>query len=213
MLREAGAILLGKTNVPQTLLSFGARTSCWHHQEPVDRSVPGGSGGGEVRRSPPAARCSASVPTSGSIRIRGLQRHRGLSGRAPLVEQGSNTAIAGQKQCAPGSDRWRARHAIDVALGALPSSAQARQPFVPPVPMQDAMVSLRACAWACTTMTPSSHGARRPARCSRAAELSPMRAQSWSSSLAQSSRDRADLFRDCQRRSSHARRAPSAASR
>lgn len=101
-LRRAGAIVLGKTNVPQLLLAqetenpvFGTTVNPWNHKR-----TPGGSSGGEA-----AAVAAGMTPwgigtdIGGSIRI--PAHFCGLVGFKPTLDRwsnrGSNTAIKGQE--------------------------------------------------------------------------------------------------------------------
>lgn len=145
LLREAGAILLGKTNVPQTLLSFectnfvfGTTKNPWN----VDR-VPGGSSGGEAAAL--ASGCSVlgiGTDIGGSIRIPAA--FCGVAGLKPTEHRWSNlgsaTAIAGQETVrAQVGPMARSVRDLVLLLSALPSPAHAaHDPFVPPVPLQDA---------------------------------------------------------------------------
>ncbi len=139
-LREAGAVVLGKTNVPQSLLSvettnflFGTTPNPWSRER-----APGGSSGGEA-----AALASGQsvlgigTDIGGSLRIPAA--FCGVAALKPTEHRwsnlGSRTAIAGQEsirsQIGP-----MARTSADVALlfEALESSRFAAQdPFVPPV--------------------------------------------------------------------------------
>jgi fatty acid amide hydrolase len=143
-LKAAGAIPLGKTNVPQTLLSFECTNFVFGTtKNPWDPArVPGGSSGGEA-----AALASGSsllgvgTDIGGSIRIPAA--FSGIAGLKPTEHRWSNrgsaTAIAGQEavrsQIGP-----MARSTRDLILlfGALPSIEQAaHDPFVPPVPLAD----------------------------------------------------------------------------
>lgn len=144
LLREAGAIPLAKTNVPQTLLSFecenfvfGTTKNPWNLER-----VPGGSSGGEAAAlATGMSLLGVGTDIGGSIRIPAA--FCGVTGLKPTEHRwsnsGSGTAIAGQEavrsQIGP-----MARTTRDVALlfGALPSAAHAgHDPFVPPVPVLD----------------------------------------------------------------------------
>ncbi len=144
LLKAAGAIVLGKTNVPMLLLShesnnpiFGRTVNPWH----TDKS-PGGSSGGES-----AAIASGITPwgvgtdIGGSIRVPAA--FAGICGFKPTVDRWSNlrsyTALAGQEvirgQCGP-----MARTAADVAalFRAVDSPVHARRdPFAIPIPTED----------------------------------------------------------------------------
>jgi len=142
--REAGAILLGKTNVPQTLLApmettnalFGTTHNPWRHG-----FGPGGSTGGEA-----AAIASGmslfgfGTDIGGSIRA--PSSFCGICGLKPTVHRwsnrGSNTALAGQElvqsQIGP-----MARTVDDLVLlmRALdPRKHAMHDPRVPPLPLE-----------------------------------------------------------------------------
>jgi len=143
-LRRAGAILLGKTNVPQLLLAqetenavWGITPNPWHG----GRS-PGGSSGGEA-----AALATGQTPLGigtdigGSIRI--PAHFCGIAGLKPTLDRwsnrGSQGAIAGQElvraQMGP-----MARHSRDLSLlmRALDPRGQSRlDPAVAPWPVED----------------------------------------------------------------------------
>lgn len=148
--RRAGAIVLGKTNVPQTLLAmettnflFGTTNNPWA----LDRT-PGGSSGGEAA----ALASGASVlgigtDIGGSLRIPAA--YAGLATIKPSLHRWSNRGSVGlllgqeivRSQIGP-----MARSAADVAffLRALDTPLHARRdPEVPPLPIGDpASVSL-----------------------------------------------------------------------
>jgi len=70
-LREAGAVIVGKTNVPELTLwpftetaTFGTTRNPWDLQR-----APGGSSGGSGGRSPPPGGRGARLRRAGSIRI------------------------------------------------------------------------------------------------------------------------------------------------
>ncbi len=151
LLKEAGAIVLGKTNVPQLLLAQEAENDIWgitHNPWNTARS-PGGSSGGEA-----AALASGTsvlgigTDIGGSIRI--PAHFCGIHGLKPTVDRWSNrgsaTGIAGQEmvrsQMGP-----MARTARDLALLTqavdLQRAAQL-DPAVPPWQIPDpATVDLR----------------------------------------------------------------------
>ena len=143
-LRAAGAIILGKTNVPQLLLAqesenriYGRTANPWH----VGRS-PGGSSGGEA-----AAIAAGMSPLGfgsdigGSIRI--PCHFTGIAGLKPTLDRWSNRgmqgAVPGQElvraQCGPMArsvaDLVRVWRALD------PVAMAARDPYVPPMPAGD----------------------------------------------------------------------------
>ncbi|MFW6023257.1 MAG: amidase [Myxococcota bacterium] len=148
--REAGAIVLGKTNVPQTLLSpmettnalWGTTRNPWS----LDHG-PGGSSGGEA-----AALASGTsvlgIGTDIGGSIRSPATFCGVAGLKPSPHRwsnrGSNTALVGQEviraQIGP-----MARTADDVALlfDALDPVRQAElDPQVPPLPASSTAVDV-----------------------------------------------------------------------
>jgi fatty acid amide hydrolase len=143
--REAGAIVLAKTNVPQTLLSpmettnalFGTTRNPFH----LDHA-PGGSSGGEG-----AALASGTsvlgIGTDIGGSIRSPAAFCGVAGLKPTVHRWSNR---GSNGVMPGQEAIRsqtgplARTAEDVALlfGAVDPLRQAMlDPAVPPLPAED----------------------------------------------------------------------------
>ncbi|MBX3129398.1 MAG: amidase [Polyangiaceae bacterium] len=142
--RDAGAVILGKTNVPQSLLSaettnyvYGTTNNPWALER-----APGGSSGGES-----AAIASGSsalgigTDIGGSLRIpasfTGVAALKATEHRWSNI--GSRAVIAGQEtirsQVGP-----IARTARDVALlfrGLPPASHANYDPFVPPLPVPD----------------------------------------------------------------------------
>ncbi len=150
-LREAGVIVLGKTNVPQLLLAQETENAIWgvtNNPWNVQRA-PGGSSGGEA-----AAVASGMSPAGigtdigGSIRI--PAHFCGIAGLKPTLDRwsnrGSNTAIPGQEivraQIGP-----LARTVEDLSLlfrAVAPERLTPLDPAVPPLPMGDpAAVDLR----------------------------------------------------------------------
>jgi fatty acid amide hydrolase len=144
LLRAAGAVVLGKTNIPQLLLSHESENPIWGAvNNPWNLTrAPGGSSGGEG-----AAIASGMSPwgvgtdIGGSIRVPAA--FSGIAGLKPTVDRWSNrgsfTGLTGQEvvrgQCGP-----MARTARDVAalFGALdPQAMAALDPSVPPVPVRD----------------------------------------------------------------------------
>lgn len=142
--RRAGAIVIGKTNIPQTLLAmettnhvYGTTRNPWA----LDRT-PGGSSGGEAA----AIASGASVlgigtDIGGSLRIPAA--FSGLASIKPTLHRWSNRGSIGLW---PGQEIIRsqigplARSAADVAffLRALDSPRHARwDPEVPPLPIGD----------------------------------------------------------------------------
>ena len=139
-LREAGAVILGKTNVPQSLLSVettnfvhGTTKNPWAHSR-----APGGSSGGEAAAlSSGSSVCGIGTDIGGSLRIPAA--FCGVAALKPTEHRwsnlGSRTAVAGQEtirsQIGP-----IARSSRDVArlFEAIPSVRLAGlDPFVPPV--------------------------------------------------------------------------------
>jgi fatty acid amide hydrolase len=150
-LRRAGAIVLGKTNVPQLLLAAESENPIWgitHNPWRLDRS-PGGSSGGEA-----AALAAGMTPLGigtdigGSIRI--PAHFCGIAGLKPTVDRWSNRGSVG---AIPGQELVRAqmgpmaRTAADVALlmrAVDPRLVAQLDPAVPPMPLPDpAVVDLR----------------------------------------------------------------------
>lgn len=144
LLKDAGAIVLGKTNVPQLLLAQESENPIWgitHNPWNLSRS-PGGSSGGEA-----AAIASGSsvmgigTDIGGSIRI--PAHFCGIHGLKPTVDRWSNrgsaTALAGQEmvraQMGPmarhARDLWLLCQAVDL------QKASALDPAVPPWPIPD----------------------------------------------------------------------------
>jgi fatty acid amide hydrolase len=145
MAREAGAIVLAKTNVPQTLLSPMETTNALFGTTRNPFSLdhgPGGSSGGEG-----AALASGSsvlgIGTDIGGSIRNPAAYCGVAGLKPTAHRwsnrGSNTALAGQETIRSQTGPM-ARTADDVALlfGALdPVRQAAMDPAVPPLPAVD----------------------------------------------------------------------------
>lgn len=148
--RAQGAIVLGKTNVPQTLLAmettnhlFGTTNNPWA----LDRT-PGGSSGGEAAAiASGASVLGVGTDIGGSLRI--PASFTGIATIKPTLHRWSNRGSIG---LLPGQEIVRsqvgpmARNAADVAffLRALDSPLHARfDPEVPPLPIGDpASVSL-----------------------------------------------------------------------
>ncbi len=144
LLRGDGAVLLGKTNVPQLLMCHETDNAIWgptRNPWNLERA-PGGSSGGES-----AAIAAGLTPwgvgtdIGGSIRV--PCAWTGIFGLKPTVDRWSNvrsyTALTGQEivrgQCGP-----MARTAADVAwlFGALDARRQHRlDPTVPPLAPSD----------------------------------------------------------------------------
>jgi fatty acid amide hydrolase len=149
-LREAGAIVLGKTNVPQLLMGndtdnpvFGRTRNPWNLER-----CPGGSSGGEAAII--AANGSAlglGSDIGGSIRLPahacGIHSFKPTSGRLTML--GHAQVFAGQEAiiCQPGP---LARSTLDLQLAMKVLAAPGQEKFdpaVPPVPFPDpAAVSL-----------------------------------------------------------------------
>lgn len=143
-LRRLGAIVLGKTNVPQLLLAqetenavFGVTNNPWNLER-----VPGGSSGGEA-----AAVAAGMSPLGigtdigGSIRI--PAHFCGVYGFKPTLDRwsnrGSHTAIPGQ-EVVRSQIGCLARSADDVIAlwrAVDPARMSARDPQVPPLPAPD----------------------------------------------------------------------------
>ena len=144
VLRQAGAIVIGKTNISQTLLFNESDNPIWGATENpfMAGRVPGGSSGGE------AAAVAAGISPlgvgtdiGGSIRV--PCHYCGVAGLKPTVDRwsmvGSVGAIGGQEsirsQCGP-----IARSTEDLAFvmrSADGPAHHALDPFVPPVVTRD----------------------------------------------------------------------------
>ena len=144
-LKEAGALILGKTNVPQLLLAQETENAIWgttNNPWNLDR-VPGGSSGGEAAAiAAGLSPCGIGTDIGGSIRI--PAHFCGIAGLKPTVDRwsnrGSNTAVPGQElvraQIGP-----IARSTEDLALlmnAVSPRRLASLDPAVPPLPMGDA---------------------------------------------------------------------------
>ena len=151
LLREAGAVVLGKTNIPQTLISMETTNPVFGTtKNPWDRArTPGGSSGGEAAAiASGMSVLGVGTDIGGSVRI--PASFCGLATVKPTLHRwsnrGSNSAIPGQEvvrsQVGP-----LARTVADVALAlrALDSPLHARlDPEVEPLPIGDpAAVDLR----------------------------------------------------------------------
>lgn len=142
--RSAGAILLGKTNVPQLLLAhetdnpvYGRTQNPWN----LDRT-PGGSSGGEAAAiAAGQSYWGIGTDIGGSIRV--PCAFTGIAGLKPTVDRWSNvgchTALMGQEtvraQCGP-----MARTAEDVAMlfmALSPALHAEHDPAVAPLPVDD----------------------------------------------------------------------------
>lgn len=144
LLKDAGALVLGKTNIPQLLLAQETENAIWGVTKNPwngDR-VPGGSSGGEAAAV--ASGCSlAGIGTDigGSIRI--PAHFCGVAGIKPTLDRWSNR---GSQTAIPGQEIVRAqigaiaRSTADLALllrAVDPAAAALRDPAVPPLPLGD----------------------------------------------------------------------------
>jgi fatty acid amide hydrolase len=150
LLREAGAIVLGKTNVPQLLLAQETVNHRWGRtKNPWDlgRSAGGSSGGEAAAIAAGYAPVGIGTDIGGSIRI--PAHFCGIVGLKPTVDRWSTR---GSQGASPGQEIVRAqigpmaRTTADLALlfDVLSPAAQARvDPRVPPLPIGDPRQSLR----------------------------------------------------------------------
>jgi fatty acid amide hydrolase len=161
-LRDAGAVVIGKTNVPQLMLShecsnthYGRTLNPWD----IERS-PGGSSGGEAALlAGGGSALGLGSDTGGSIRqpahCCGLQGFKPTAGRLRLVGVRGNFRGMDAISSQPGP---LARHVEDLILAfqllAEPSEGVApelRDPYLPPLPWQDpnevAIEGLRIAVW------------------------------------------------------------------
>lgn len=144
LLKEGGAVILGRTNVSQYLIYHESRNPLFGQAaNPWDLGrTPGGSSGGEASAIA-AGLSSLGVGTDigGSIRV--PAHFCGIAGLKPTLDRwtnrGSNTSMAGQEairgQCGP-----MARSTADVVLAmrALdPSRMSALDGRTPPLPFED----------------------------------------------------------------------------
>lgn len=144
-LRRAGAVVLGKTNVPQLLLAQETENAIWgvtKNPWNLDR-VPGGSSGGEA-----AAIAAGYAPVGygtdigGSIRI--PAHFCGIAGLKPTVDRvsrrGQQGAIAGQELVeAQGGPMARSVDDLALIMRVLDPVAQsAADPAVPPLALGEA---------------------------------------------------------------------------
>jgi fatty acid amide hydrolase len=144
LLREAGAIIVGKTNVPQTLLSmectnpvFGTTVNPWDV-----RRVPGGSSGGEgAAIASGMSVLGVGTDIGGSVRIPAA--FCGLAGIKPTLHRwsnkGSNSAVPGQEivrsQMGPLA---RSVRDLELLFRTLDAPLHARlDPEVSPLPIAD----------------------------------------------------------------------------
>ena len=143
-LKGAGALVLGKTNIPQLLLAQETENAIWgvtNNPWNLER-VPGGSSGGEAAAI--ASGCSpAGIGTDIGGSIRMPAHFCGIAGLKPTLDRwsnrGSNTAIPGQElvraQIGP-----MARTSADVATlfaAVNPADLAALDPAVSPLPLGD----------------------------------------------------------------------------
>ncbi len=150
-LRNAGALILGKTNVPQLLLAqetdnaiYGRTPNPWH----LGRSSGGSSGGEAAAVALGASPCGMGTDIGGSIRI--PAHFCGVFGLKPTVDRisvrGSQGAVPGQ-EVVRGQMGPLARHAADLSLlmAAIdPRQQSLRDPLVPPIaPPNPGAVDLR----------------------------------------------------------------------
>ena len=180
MIREAGGVIVGRTNVSQLLLYhesrnplFGQTANPWSLAH-----TPGGSSGGEAAAL--AAGMSAlgvGTDIGGSIRV--PAHFSGIAGLKPTLDRwtnlGANGAIAGQEvirsQLGP-----MARSARDLTLlmqGLDPVRMSTLDPRVPPVPFGDParidVSRLRVGYYGCDGLIPSSHAVARAVHSAAAA--------------------------------------------
>ncbi len=144
MLREAGAVVLGRTNLSQTMLYVEARNPLFGQtSNPWSLShTPGGSSGGEGA----AIACGESplgIGTDIGGSIRTPAHFCGIAGLKPSLDRlpmkGYRTVLAGQ-EAVRGMGGPLARTASDLAMffGALnPRRLAALDPRVPPLPWED----------------------------------------------------------------------------
>ncbi len=141
LLKEAGALILGKTNIPQLLLAQETENAIWGTTvNPWNRAkVPGGSSGGEAAAiSAGLSPCGIGTDIGGSIRI--PAHFCGLAGLKPTLDRwsnrGSNTAVPGQEvvraQMGPIA---RTTADLRLLLGAVkPARLSTLDPAVVPMP-------------------------------------------------------------------------------
>ena len=143
-IQSAGAIILGKTNVPQLLLAqetenevFGLTRNPWHG----GRSAGGSSGGEAAAIAAGASPCGLGTDIGGSIRI--PAHFCGIAGLKPTVDR---LSVRGSHGAAPGQEIVRAqvgpmaRTVADLVLlmRAIDPVAQSKlDPAVPPLPLGD----------------------------------------------------------------------------
>jgi fatty acid amide hydrolase len=148
---NAGALVLGKTNVPQLLLAMESHNDIWGTTfNPWDlRRAPGGSSGGEAAAIA-AGMSPAGIGTDIGGSIRNPAAWCGICGLKPTAGRWSMAAISGGQ---PGQEAVRAQcgpmaRTVDdliLLMRALdPAALHALDPVVPPIPLPDpATVDLR----------------------------------------------------------------------
>jgi len=145
LLKEAGALILGKTNIPQLLLAQETENAIWGTTvNPWNRGrVPGGSSGGEAAAiAAGLSPCGIGTDIGGSIRI--PAHFCGVAGLKPTLDRwsnrGSNTAVAGQEVVrAQMGPLARTTRDLGLLLRAVPPSRLcALDPAVPPLALGDA---------------------------------------------------------------------------
>jgi fatty acid amide hydrolase len=144
LVREAGGVVVGRTNIPQLLLSYESRNPIWGPvNNPWDLGrTPGGSSGGESAAL--AAGCSflgLGSDLGGSIRV--PAHFTGTAGLKPTLDRwparGCQTGIPGQ-EATRGMPGPMARTSRDIALwmSAIdPVKASRLDGRVPPLPFTD----------------------------------------------------------------------------
>lgn len=144
LLKEAGALILGKTNVPQLLLAQETENNIWGTTvNPWNSArVPGGSSGGEAAAiAAGLSPCGIGTDIGGSIRV--PAHFCGVAGLKPTLDRwsnrGSNTAVPGQEvvraQMGPIA---RTTGDLSLLLRAVdPSRLCALDPAVPPLALGD----------------------------------------------------------------------------
>ncbi|NUP11796.1 MAG: amidase [Polyangiaceae bacterium] len=142
--RRAGAVVLGRTNVPQLLLSHETRNPVFGvTSNPFSKGhAPGGSSGGEAA-SLAAGMSVLGVGTDigGSIRV--PAHWTGIAGFKPSLDRwsnrGSNGALVGQEtirsQCGPMARSVRDLVMLFMAID--PRAMAAEDPLVAPLPLRD----------------------------------------------------------------------------
>lgn len=143
-LRRAGAIIIGRTNVPQLLLSHETRNPVFGvtNNPHSAKHAPGGSSGGEAAAIASGfSTMGVGTDIGGSIRV--PAHFCGITGLKPTLDRwsnrGSNGALVGQEvvrsQTGP-----MARNVSDLTMffrAIDPLAMAADDPLVPPVPVRD----------------------------------------------------------------------------